>query len=142
MEKPVGFNTTVGITSGYWATAAGYGGANGGYVNAGAAVTQYVVRLEDAGQMAGISVGDYVQLPNHSMGPNLTLGPEGDTSATGIGLRVDKKLGADRIVLTDLLAGATGGQVTSSSHGSEPRDDDYISIRRIFTIAKGRVGVN
>ena len=142
MEKPVGFNTTVGITSGYWATAAGYGGANGGYVNAGAAVTQYVVRLEDAGQMSGISEGDYVQLPNHSMGPNLTLGPQGDTSATGIGLRVDKKLPPNRIVLTDLLAGATGGQVTSSSHGSEPRDDDYISIRRIFTIAKGRVGVN
>ena len=50
------------------------------------------------------------------------------------GLRVDKKLGSDRIVLT-------GFTTTADSHGSNAVVGDYISIRRIFTIAKGRVGV-
>ena len=62
LEKPVGFSTVVGITSGYWANA-------NNYVNTGIAVTQYIVRLEDSGQMTGISTGDFVKLPGHSMGP-------------------------------------------------------------------------
>ena len=141
MEKPVGFSTVVGITSGYWANGAGYGAANGGYVNTGVAVTQYVIRLETPGQMTGISTGDIVQLPGHSMGPDLTLGvtigmkdENNNTITAANGLRVDKKLGADRVVLTGFT---TEGQ----SHGSNPIVGDYISIRRIFTIAKGRVGV-
>jgi len=141
LEKPVGFSTVVGITSGYWANGAGYGAANGGYVNTGVAVTQYVVRLENAGQLSGISTGDFVQLPGHSMTPNLTLGvntqmkDENNQNITAAnGLRVDKKLGSDRIVLT-------GFTTTADSHGSNAVVGDYISIRRIFTIAKGRVGV-
>ena len=130
----------VGITSGYWANGAGYGAASGGYVNTGIAVTQYVVRLEDVNQMTGIQVGDFVKLPNHSMTPDYSAGlipglkdENNQTITAKNGLRVDKKL-ADRIVLTGFT---TEGQ----SHGSNPRPDDYISIRRIFTIAKGRVGV-
>ena len=140
LEKPVGFSTVVGITSGYFA---GTVGANesGQFAAIGAAVTEYVVRLEDAGQMTGISTGDFVKLPGHSMGPNLTGGvtvgmkDENNANITAKnGLRVDKKLGSDRIVLT-------GFTTTSQSHGSNPIVGDYISIRRIFTIAKGRVGV-
>ena len=111
------------------------------YVNTGIAVTQYIVRLEDSGQMTGISTGDFVKLPGHSMGPNLTLGvtagmidETGGAITSANGLRVDKKLGSDRIVLT-------GFTTDSVSHGSNPVVGDYISIRRIFTIAKGRVGV-
>ena len=107
LDKPVGFSTIVGITSGYWANGAGYGAANGGYVNVGTAVTQYVIRLETAGQLSGISTGDFVKLPGHSMGPNLTGGvttqmkDENNQSITAAnGLRVDKKIGSDRIVLT------------------------------------------
>ena len=75
------------------------------------------------------------------MGPDLTLGvtigmkdENNNTITAANGLRVDKKLGADRVVLTGFT---TEGQ----SHGSNPIVGDYISIRRIFTIAKGRVGV-
>ena len=134
LEKPVGFSTVVGITSGYWAN-------SNAYVNTGIAVTQYIVRLEDSGQMTGISTGDFVKLPGHSMGPNLTGGvtvgmkDENNANITAAnGLRVYQKLGADRLVLTGFT---TEGQ----SHGSNPVVGDYISIRRIFTIAKGRVGV-
>ena len=141
MDQPTGFSTVVGITSGYWANGAGYGAANGGYVNTGVAVTQYVVRLEDAGQIVGIKTGDFVNLPGHSMGPNLTAGvivgmkDETNTTITvANGLRVDKKIGSDRIVLT-------GFTTESISHSPIPIPNDYISIRRIFTIAKGRVGV-
>ena len=140
LEKPVGFSTIVGITSGYWA---GTVGANqsGQFAAIGAAVTEYVIRLEDAGQMTGISTGDFVKLPGHSMGPNLTAGvtvgmkDENNATITAAnGLRVDRKLGSDRIVLT-------GFRTDSQSHGSNPIVGDYISIRRTFTIAKGRVGV-
>ena len=134
LEKPVGFSTIVGITSGYWAN-------SNAYVNTGIAVTQYIVRLEDSGQMTGISTGDFVKLPGHSMGPNLTGGvtvgmkDENNANITAAnGLRVYQKLGSDRLVLTGFT---TEGQ----SHGSNPIVGDYISIRRIFTIAKGRVGV-
>ena len=143
LERPVGFSTVVGIASGYWAGAV-TGGTSGGYVtmtNTGVAVTEYVVRLETAGQMTGISVGDFVKLPGHSMTPNLTGGvtagmkDETNTTITAKnGLRVDRKLGSDRLVLT-------GFRVNSQSNGSNPIVGDYISIRRIFTIAKGRVGV-
>ena len=140
LEKPVGFSTVVGITSGYWAGTVG-ANASGQIAAIGAAVTEYVVRLESAGQMTGISTGDFVKLPGHSMGPNLTngvtVGMKDENNAnitTKNGLRVDKKLGSDRIVLT-------GFTTTSQSHGSNPIVGDYISIRRIFTIAKGRVGV-
>ena len=146
LEKPVGFSTVVGITSGYWANGAGYGAAAGGFVNitssAGVGVTQYVVRLENANQISGISTGDIVQLPGHSMTPNLTAGvtvgmkDENNATITAAnGLRVDKVIIPDRIVLT-------GFTTTGQSHGSNPIVGDYISIRRIFTIAKGRVGVN
>ena len=91
--------------------------------------------------MSGISTGDFVKLPGHSMSPNLTgglvkgaLDENGNAIPADIGLRVDKKIGSDRIVLT-------GFTVTGLSHGSNPVVGDYISIRRIFTIAKGRVGV-
>jgi len=141
LEKPIGFSTVVGITSGYWANGAGYGAANGGYVTVGTAVTQYVVRLEDANQIAGIQTGDFVKLPGHSMGPDFTDGvtpgmkdENNNTITAANGLRVDKKFGADRIVLT-------GFTTTADSHGSNPVVGDYISIRRTFTIAKGRVGV-
>ena len=142
LEKPVGFSTIVGIASGYWANGAGYGAAAGGFVNTGIAVTQYVIRLENAGQITGISTGDIVKLPGHSMGPNLTggvtVGMKDENNATitaANGLRVDKIIGSDRIALT-------GFTTTGQSHGSNPIVGDYISIRRVFTIAKGRVGVN
>jgi len=149
LDKPIGLSTFVGITSGYWANGAGYGAANGGYVdpsNVGVAVTQYVVKIEDTNQFSYILEGDFVKLTGHSMSPDLaggvnsTLGYTDETGGaitTANGLRVDKKLPLDRLVLT----GFTIPSGTIRTNGEQPKVGDYISIRRVFTIAKGRVGV-
>ena len=49
-------------------------------------------------------------------------------------MTVQERVGSDRVILNF-------PSVTATSHGSTVVDGDYISIRRIFTIAKGRVGV-
>ena len=148
-EIPTGFSTSVGISSGYWAGQVG--GTTKEYVNipsgttTGIAVTQYIVRLSDANQADRITIGDIVKLPAHQFGPDLSDGlkvsspdinkdENGSTITADIGLRVDEKIGSDRFVLSGFRVGA-------KSHGSEAVDGDYISIRRVFTIAKGRVGV-
>ena len=148
-EIPTGFSTSVGISSGYWAGQVG--GTTKEYVNipsgttTGIAVTQYIVRLSDANQADRITIGDIVKLPAHQFGPDLSDGlkvsspdinkdENGSTITADIGLRVDEKIGSDRFVLSGFRVGAR-------SHGSEAVDGDYISIRRVFTIAKGRVGV-
>ena len=143
LEKPVGFNTFIGIASGYWANGGQYVDIPSG--SAGIAVTQYIVRLEDAGQLTGISTGDVVKLPGHefshkfgTLANGVSIGMTDHNnnyiSQKNLGLTVERPLGADRIVLT-------GFGVTALSHGTAPKVGDYISIRRIFTIAKGRVGV-
>ena len=141
LEKPVGFNTVVGITSGYWVQS---GSSNYDYVNipdVGAASTQYVVHLEDSNQLSAISAGDVVKLPQHEMSPNLSGGvsigmtdQNNNYISAKNGLTVERTIGLDKIVLT-------GFGVTALAHGSGAVVGDYISIRRIFTIAKGRVGV-
>ena len=74
--------------------------------------------------MSGITTGDFVKLKNHQTGPNIQSKE----------LTVVQRIGSDRILLS-------GISTTATSHGSTVVDGDYISIRRIFTIAKGRVGV-
>ena len=51
-----------------------------------------------------------------------------------MGLTVEKVLSSSVVL--------TGFGVTALGHGSAAKVGDYISIRRIFTIAKGRVGVS
>ena len=141
LEKPVGFGTVVGITSGYWVQS---GSSNYNYVNipdVGTASTQYVVQLEDSNQLSAISAGDVVKLPQHEMSPNLAGGvsigmtdQNNNYISAKNGLTVERTIGLDKIVLT-------GFGVTALAHGSGAVVGDYISIRRVFTIAKGRVGV-
>ena len=141
-QQPSGFTTFIGISTGYWAN-------NDTYVapNVGSAVTQYIVKLENPGQLSGISVGDVVKLPEHSFAPNLSSGltvgmkdSNNQTITTATGLTVQKTIDVD--VLTKLVV-LTGFSTTAAllQHGSTVVPDDYISIRRKFTIAKGRVGV-
>ena len=138
MEKPVGFSTFVGITSGYWVQNA----SNYNYSSSvGVAATQYVVVLEDSGQISGINTGDVVKLPGHDMSPDIAGGvsigmtdQNNNYISAKNGLTVERRILPDKIVLT-------GFGVTTGSHGSTPKLGDYISIRRTFTIAKGRVGV-
>ena len=117
---PVGFTTFIGIQTGYWANSGNFAGIS----NVGTAVTQYVIRLDTASQISGITTGDVVKLVNHQTGPNIS-----NTEMT-----VQERLGSDRVILNF-------SSITATSHGSTVVDGDYISIRRIFTIAKGRVGV-
>ena len=96
--------------------------------------------------MSRITIGDIVKLPGHTSTPDISDGLKknkqtgistdeyGNDISEDIGLRVDEKIGSDRIVLS-------GFRLDALSHGSDANDQDYISIRRIFTIAKGRVGV-
>ena len=108
---PTGFTTSVGIGSGQW-----------NIIGAGA--TQYTVTLANPGQFSGISTGDVVKLVNHSVSPDLSA----------YQLTVSEKIisGLDRRLVL------TGFTTTSETEGDQ---SGYISIRRTFTIAKGRVGV-
>ena len=108
---PAGFTTYIGIGSGVWNTI-------------GAGATEYTVTLADSNQFSGISTGDVVKLVDHSVSPDLSANQ----------LTVTQKIvsGLDRRLLL------TGFTTTSQTNGSE---SGYISIRRTFTIAKGRVGV-
>ena len=149
-QIPIGLSTSVGITSGYWAGRVG--GTTKEYIDipnnttTGIACTQYILRLSDSNQISRITIGDIVKLPGHTSTPDISDGlkknkqtgistdENGNDISEDIGLRVDEKIGSDRIVLS-------GFRVDALSHGSDANNQDYISIRRIFTIAKGRVGV-
>ena len=142
LDKPVGFGTIVGIASGYWANAGQYVNIPAGGV--GIAVTQYIVRVENANQLSGISTGDVVKLPGHefshkfgSLANGVSIGMTDHNgnviTQKNMGLTVEKVLSSSVVL--------TGFGVTALGHGSAAKVGDYISIRRIFTIAKGRVGV-
>ena len=118
--QPAGFSTFIGIQTGYWANGGNYQGI--GTVAVGC--TQYVVRLDNSGQISGITTGDVVKLRGHQTGPNIQSKE----------LTVQERLGSDRVIFNF-------SSINATSHGETVVDGDYISIRRIFTIAKGRVGV-
>ena len=120
--RDVGFTTFIGIQTGYWANSGNFANIPNG--SAGVACTQYIIRLDNAGQISGITTGDVVKLKGHTTGPNIT-----NTEMT-----VQERLGSDRVILNF-------SSINATSHGSTAVDGDYISIRRIFTIAKGRVRV-
>jgi len=119
-QQPAGFTTFIGIQTGYWAN----GGNFVAITTTGVGCTQYIVRLDNAGQISGITTGDVVKLTGHQTGPNIQSKE----------LTVQERLGSDRVIFNF-------SSINATSHGSTAVDGDYISIRRIFTIAKGRVGV-
>lgn len=91
----------------------------------GAGATQYTVTLKDVNDFSGISTGDVVKLVNHGSTPSL--------EATE--LTVSSKVIDSSLVKKLVLSGFT---TTSTTSGGET---GYIVLRKIFTIAKGRVGV-
>ena len=122
LEKPVGFTTTVGISSGVW--------YKNGSPFVGAGVTSYLVTLKDATQFAGISTGNIVKLVNHGVTPSLA----------SYELIVDEKISVNAATKNLRLKLVTPNtSVTSINTGG--LETGYISIRDRFTIAKGRVGV-
>jgi len=112
LSQPIGFTTFVGISSGTWNTI-------------GAGATQYTVTLSDFSQFSGISVGDVVKLVNHSVSPDLS------SKELTVAAKINVNAATKQLRLTGITT-------ESSSNGGAT---GYISIRNIFTIAKGRVGV-
>jgi len=92
----------------------------------GAGATQYTVTLKDVSDFSGISTGDVVKLVDHSTTPSLEA-----TELTVSSKVIDSSL-VKKLVLS-------GFNVTSFTSGGET---GYIVLRKIFTIAKGRVGVS
>ena len=121
LDQPSGFGTYIGIQTGFWANADTEPAV-------GTACTQYVVTLATAAQFSGIYTGDIVKLPGHQMSPNI--------SSTELIVQKKLTVAADkRVVLT------TPNPPNSYTSVSNGVDSGYISIRKVFTIAKGRVGV-
>lgn len=112
LSQPLGFSTYVGITTGSFDTI-------------GSGATMYTVTLTDPNQFSGISTGDVVKLVNHSVTPDLS----------SYELNVYQKNNVSSITKQLVLTGFTTTSVTNGLNTG------YISIRKLFTIAKGRVGV-
>ena len=122
LDQPAGFGTYIGISTGFWAN-------NDTEPAVGTACTQYVVTLTTPAQFSGICTGDIVKLPGHQMSPNV--------SSTE--LTVQKKWDVNSITKRVVLT--TPNPPNSYTSISNGVDKGYISIRKVFTIAKGRVGV-
>ena len=114
-DKPVGYSTYVGIGTGKWPSV-------------GAGQTMYTVHLQDATQFAGISTGNVVKLVNHACNPSL------GSYEFEVGNKYIQS-GERKLELWPV----TPFSLTSTNVGGTR--SGYISIRNIFTIAKGRVGV-
>ena len=113
LDVPLGFSTSVGIKT-------------GAFNQTGAGATNYQVTLSNKEELSAFSVGDVVKLVNHASSPDIN----------GIGCTVSQKISSAITgkITIDLPTPTT----TTSINGEE---SGYISIRNIFTIAKGRVGV-
>jgi len=112
LTNPIGFTTYIGIATGVWNTI-------------GAGATQYTITLVDDKQFPGISTGDVVKLVNHSVSPDLSA----------YELTVAEKINVNSITKSLRLTGLTTTSITNGNLSG------YISIRNVFLIARGRVGV-
>ena len=113
LSVPIGFTTAVYIKSGKF-----------NLIGAGA--TNYTVKLNNSEQHVAFAVGDVVKLVNHDSSPAIGFGT---VSQKTTGLNAEIVIDIEPVTST-LNVGSTSGEVKG-----------YISIRNIFTIAKGRVGV-
>ena len=130
-EKPVGFTTYVGIGTGKWFTS-----VDGTPPNAGVSNTCYYVTFDDVTQYSGISTGAVVQLVGHESTPSL-LGVDFTVAEKKITAGIHSMRLEPNGGFNDPTNNIWKGGVVSDGLKS-----GYISIRNVFTIAKGRVGVN
>ena len=121
-DVPVGLTTNIGISTGAWYK------SNSAFIGAGA--TEYRITLSDVNQAAGISTGDIVKLMEHDSNPSLDSVELTVNSYTTSGGSSIIKLG-----------GFTKTSVTNGGKNDDGSQNGYISIRKQFVIAKGRVGV-
>ena len=121
-DIPVGLTTFIGIQTGAWYK------SNAAFIGAGA--TEYRVTLNDSNQFASIAVGDIVKLVDHGVSPSLSV--KELTVQQKVSISSDEK--QVRLVGFTTTSVTNGGELPSGVNG-------YISIRKQFVIAKGRVGV-
>jgi len=121
-DVPVGLTTFIGISTGAW--------FKSGSAFLGVGATEYRVTLQNAAQVVGILTGDIVKLEDHSVNPSL--------SAKQLTVQQINKVGADQIVH---LVGISTKSDTNGGKNADGSQNGYISIRKQFVIAKGRVGV-
>jgi hypothetical protein len=121
-DIPVGMSTNIGIQTGAW--------YKNGSAFIGVGATEYRVTLSDSDHFAKIAVGDIVKLVGHSVSPSL--------SAKTLTVQQKQSISADekqlRLVGFTTTSITNGGEIPGAVNG-------YISIRKQFVIAKGRVGV-
>ena len=125
-NQPTGYTTYIGISTGAWFK------NDAAFIGAGA--TEYRVTLNNISDFPGIAVGDVVKLVDHSVSPSLSTKE----------LTVSQKLTVDAATKQLKLTGYATTAGDSPSNGAPAPGatvNGYISIRKQFVIAKGRVGV-
>ena len=135
MDKPIGYSTYVGIGTGKWYTSVNTS-IGGSSIVAGTGNTSYYVQFSDRNQYAGISTGDVVQLTNHQATPDIQ-----DIKFTVAEKKETSGISTMRLEPIDGFTDPETAQWEKSNVVDGP-EQGYISIRRSFIIAKGRVGVN
>ena len=123
LDVPTGFTTYIGISTGAW--------FKNGSAFIGAGATEYRVTLSNPDDYVGIATGDIVKLNDHQVSPSLgakalTVQQKEEVSAVNKQLR---------------LVGITTNSVVNGAPPVGATVNGYISIRKQFVIAKGRVGV-
>ena len=122
-NQPTGYTTYIGISTGAWFK------NNAAFIGAGA--TEYRVTLNNISDFPGIAVGDVVKLVDHSVSPSLSTKE----------LTVSQKHTVDAATKQLRLTGITTTSIANGAPAAGATVNGYISIRKQFVIAKGRVGV-
>ena len=125
-EVPTGFTTYIGISTGAW--------FKNGSAFIGVGATEYRITLAEPNDFVGVSTGDIIKLVDHSVTPSLSAKV----------FTVSRKSSVSPIEKQLILTGYVTVANDNPENGA-PADgatvNGYISIRKQFVIAKGRVGV-
>ena len=122
-DVPVGLSTFIGISTGAW--------FKNGSAFIGVGATEYRVTLQNANDFSAILVGDIVKLEDHSVTPSLSAEV----------LTVQQKTSINSSTKVVHLVGITTESQINGGQKADGSQNGYISIRKQFVIAKGRVGV-
>ena len=119
---PAGFTTYIGISTGAWNPLSGI-------------ATEYTVTLSEPDDFVGFATGDIVKLNNHGVSPSL-----GGKTLT-VAEKIDGGAVTKQLKLTGISTDTSGGEGVNGAPPPGATVNGYISIRKQFVIAKGRVGV-
>ena len=121
---PTGLSTYVGIDTAVW--------GGGGGTQIGSGCTNYLITLTDSNDFNSFAEGDLIKLVGHEVSPDLS------SQEMVVGKKVDGVLKK----LEMRFNPNPGTTAVNSTGGANGEETGYIYKRKVFTIAKGRVGVN